>query len=72
LVGYEAGVALADLYEANSPNIIWTRDTPTSGTCAFVLHHAFGAQFLQFVASVAASQAITIKVWGFDPVVVTV
>jgi len=72
LVGFEEGVALADLYEANDPATIWSKDTPTSGTCAFVLTHAFGAQFLQFVASAAASQAISIKVWGFDPVVATV
>lgn len=69
LVGYDGADTLCDLYTSNDPGLQWIKDTPTSGTLAFLLSHAFGAQRLRFVASAVTTQDVVIKVYGLDPTV---
>jgi len=55
-VGYDATDEFFDLYERDDPGTQWSKgDLPTTGTLAFALIHALGAQRLRLVLSQAAS-----------------
>src|SRR5688572_14634394 len=58
--GYDTADTLCDLYEVNDPGLMWSKDTPTSGTLAFLFTHAFGAQRLQFIASAVTTAEVVI------------
>lgn len=70
-VGNDTDVAqtLADLYEINDPSTKWTKTPPTTGAIQFILSHAFGTRFLQFVCSSNTDAEVNIDVWGYDPAV---
>lgn len=66
-VAYDDSGAMCDLYQQDGA-AIWASGTlPTSGSFAFVLVHAFGAQRIRFVLSAAADDDLVLKVYGFDP-----
>lgn len=67
-VGYDNSDTLCDLYEQDDPSTIYSKgDLPTSGTLAFLLNHAAGAQRLRPVLSNNASGgSVVFKVYGWD------
>jgi hypothetical protein len=67
-VGYGDSDTLCDLYEQDDPSTQWSKSAlPTTGTLAFLMNHAFGAQRIQFVLSQNASGAdVVFKVYGLD------
>lgn len=71
MVSPEEGIPLLDVYEQNDLATIWsTGSLPTSGTFYVMCTHAFGARFVQPVLDTATDGSVTLKVWGYDPVVV--
>ena len=63
--------AMCDLYELNDPNTIWSKSVPvTAVTCSFVLTHAFGARYIQFITSNNCEGTVNIDVYGYDPSVI--
>lgn len=65
-VGYADDDALSALKERDDPGTEWVSgNLPTSGSLAFALVHALGAQRIQFVLSKAASGgAVVFDVYG--------
>lgn len=66
LVGYDDSDTMSVLYELNDPGTQWSKgDLPTSGTLAFAMTNALGAQRIRFVLSNAASGgSVVFKVYG--------
>lgn len=58
---------MATLHEANEPNIIWSKDVPTTGAIQFVLTHAFGARYISFLLNQNTDGIVNIDVYGYDP-----
>lgn len=68
-VSYDASGTMCALYQQDMAAIWASMTLPTSGTFAFVLSHAFGAQRLRFVASASTDADLVLKVYGFDATV---
>lgn len=66
LVGYNADDTLCDLYAEDDPGAQWSKGAiPATGTLAFVLKSARGAQYLRLVLSKAASGgSVVFKIRG--------
>lgn len=64
------GDAMCFIYDDNDPGNKWSKgNLPTSGTLRFRLDDAWGARYLRFTLSAAASGgSVVFKVRGFDPV----
>jgi hypothetical protein len=64
-VGYDDDDALCTLYEKDDPTTAWSKGSlPTSGSFAFLLLHAFGAQRLHLLLSKNTTAAVTFQVYG--------
>ena len=64
-VTYDTGDDLVPLYELNDPATLWSRgDIPESGSFAFALTHAIGAQEIRLVLDVVATAEVTFKIYG--------
>jgi hypothetical protein len=68
-VAVELGQTVIDLYEINDPSTIWSKGVPTTGTCQFMINHAFGSQILKLTLSNAVVGNVTFMIYGFDPVI---
>lgn len=68
MIGYGAGDTLCDLYAENDPATKFLKgDLPTSGTLAFVLTHAQGAQRIRLLLNKNASGgSVVFIVQGLD------
>ena len=65
-VAYDDDDALCTLYEKANPSLAWSI-TPlptTSGSFAFLLLHAFGAQRIKLLLSKNTTAAVTFQIYG--------
>jgi len=63
---------MCDLKEINEPNITWSKAMPTTGRIQFLLTHAFGTRYMQFITSENTSADVEIDVYGYDPTLINV
>ncbi len=64
-VAYDDSDALCTLYERDDPATQWSKTLPTSGSAAFCLVHALGAQKIKLGLSKNTTAAVTFTVYGF-------
>jgi hypothetical protein len=64
-VAYDDDDALCTLYEKDNPSLAWSiTPLPTSGSFAFLLLHAFGAQRIKLLLSQNTTAAVTFQIYG--------
>jgi hypothetical protein len=66
----EASTTMCDLYEQDDPGTQWSQGAlPVTGTCAFILTHAFRIRQIRFILSVVTTGEVRIKIYGLDGVI---
>ncbi|MFA5377699.1 MAG: hypothetical protein WC455_18255 [Dehalococcoidia bacterium] len=64
-IAMESGGVMCDLYEKDTPGTKWVSgNIPATGTLAFLLLHAFGAQYFRLILSKVTTAPVTFKIYG--------